>query len=79
MFKDCFGKPLREGDDVIVSVEDNVLCDGIVLNDGGNFIIIGYHYWVNEKEMERTLSYHMTDGDMGLIFINGKFVNVYKI
>jgi len=72
MFKDCFGKVLKDGDDVIVSI-DNVLYDGIVLKELNDLIIISYHYWKHRGEIEHDLQYTSSN------LVDGKLLNVYKI
>lgn len=77
MFKDCFGKILQEGDDIIVSVHD-ILHEGRILTKTNDFIIISFKYWDNGKQEEGTLCYH-PDGDIGLNIINENVMNIYKI
>ena len=72
MFKDCFGRPLRDGDDVIVSIE-NVLYSGIVMKELDSIIIIFYNYWEEGKEKEHDLQYGLTD------LVKGKLMNIYRI
>ena len=72
MFKDCFGRPLRDGDDVIVSIE-NVLYSGIVMKELDSIIIIFYNYWEEGKEKEHDLQYGLTD------LVEGKLMNIYRI
>lgn len=72
MFKDCFGNKLQDGDDVIISVDD-ILHSGIVMKVLDDFIIIYYNNWVDGKEKEYDLQYHLSDTD------GGKLQNIYKL
>lgn len=71
-FNDCFGYKLTESDDIIISIND-ILYDGVISKIYNNIIEIIYHYWKNDKEIEKSIKYY--DFDMH----DNKLQNIYKI
>lgn len=71
-FNDCFGYKLKESDDIIISIDD-ILYDGFISKIYDNIIEIIYHYWKNDKEIEKSIKYY--DFDMH----DNKLQNIYKI
>lgn len=72
MFLDCFGKRLRAGDDVIITIDD-VLYDGFVVDVYGDMILFTYHYQYDEEDLDRDIKYYDYDTH------KNKLLNIYKI
>ena len=71
-FLDCFDKELKDGDDVIISINDVLYC-GIILEMTDECFIIDYQTWKGEEEIIKSIKYYNYD------MINGKFLNIFKI
>ena len=71
-YLDCFGYQLKDGDDVLVSIDDIIYC-GIILEMNDEFFVIDYQTWKGEEEIIKRIRYYVYDA------VQGKFRNIYKI
>ena len=49
VWKDCFGRVLKQGEDVILS-NDSMLRSGIVIELNDDNVLISYNFWIGEQE-----------------------------
>lgn len=72
MWKDCFGKKLSVGDDVIITI-NNCLYSGIITEMNDKCCRLFYNNWVDDKEEEFGVFFHSSNHE------DNKLKNVYKI
>ena len=72
MFKDCFDKEIKDGDDVLISI-DNIIYAGIVLEISETKIEIVRQVWYGDEE----IMVHHTYYNYG--YGSNKLSNIYKI
>ena len=72
-YLDCFGYPLKDGDDVLISI-DNVIYSGIIIEMTDEYFVVDYQIWKNEgdEEIIKNIKYYNYDA------VQGKFLNIYK-
>lgn len=79
-WKDCFGRVLREGEDVVVGIINKMegdgkveLHSGIVMGIKATAVLISYNSWEGEHEFVNTARFNLYDYQDGIL------ANVYKI
>ena len=70
MFKDCFNQEIKDGDDVLISIDDVIYC-GIVLGLTETKIEIVRQVWEGDKEIMIHHTYYSQEGN--------KLSNIYRL